>query len=324
MRINEYDEVGTMRIGESTGTSSSSMMAAKPAKALGSGATDAQMNQVQAQIDQLNKSLSQINQNQKLTAQQKMDKKKEIQTQIADLTKQLQELQIEKQKETQEAKRKAEKAADEIQQQQQQNSDAVVMDPISMEGLIKAGAMQHSLEDTGEVKDELEGEIRVKKQELKTDAGRGDVSKKQDEINDLSDRVNNINKTRADQLGSVNKSLTEQRMQDRKAKEQQTDDQAEKNKTKTDDNQDPYATDRNSAVAGRDSVITGENTASSDNGTQKAENVTQHTVTLGETEKLVSAHGQKDVENNKDTEDAQEQNSASGRQKNGEYVDVYL
>lgn len=136
--------------------------------------------------------------------------------------------------------------------------------------------------------------------------------------------MNNINKTMADQLGSVNKSLTEQRMQDRKAKEQQTDDQAEKNKTKTDDNQDPYATDRNSAVAGRDSVITGENTASSDNGTQKAENVTQHTVTLGETEKLVSAHGQKDVENNKDTEDAQEQNSASGRQKNGEYVDVYL
>lgn len=180
-----------MRIGETSGTAQAGItMMAQPASS-GSSVLDAQSNEIRTQIDQLKKNLQLVSSDDKLTDQEKLQKKKEIEAQIAALTQSLHDLEVEKKQEKNEIKQKVEKAAEQVEQQKQNNEDAVIMDPISMEALIKAGSMQKSVEDMNDLKEVMQGEANIKRAEIKTDVGRGqDVSKKQEEINSLENKVN--------------------------------------------------------------------------------------------------------------------------------------
>lgn len=174
----------------------------------GAQQTDAQSKQIQNQIENARKELQQLSQNKDLSIEEKLKKKQELNTKISDLQNQLrahqQELRAREQQE-----REAKASRTEVNRSRMRRDEAATVG-ISREGmraLIAAGSSMKQADVQGSVAASMEGRAGVLESEISTDAARGSsgsLEKKKEELADIEQKAADAT---AAQMGSLGEAL---------------------------------------------------------------------------------------------------------------------
>lgn len=149
---------------------------------------DAYSKGIQSQIANVQKQLQSLSSRGGMSPEEKMKKRQELQRQINDLNNQLRQHEIEQRKERQ--KQKTEGG--------------------SMEAMISADAAMNQAQVQNSVATDMEGNARILKSEIRQDAARGtDTSDKQEALAELEERAANATAAQMDILESVDKEMKE-------------------------------------------------------------------------------------------------------------------
>lgn len=183
-------------------------------------ATDSYSRNLQKQIANAQKKLQELSSNQDMPLEEKMTKRQEIQKQITDLNNQLRQHQIE------------------LRREQQQTSGSSMEDYIggskksgaakqanagsgfskaSMKAMISADSSMKQSQVQGSVAAKMEGRAGVLKAEIKQDAGRGDVEAKKEELAEVEQIAEKATASQMNTLSEADKAVKEA------AKAEQTD-----------------------------------------------------------------------------------------------------
>ena len=208
---------------------------------------------LQNQIANAQKQLQELSANKEMSLEEKMKKRQEIQQQIADLNNQLRQHQIEQRKEQQAKKSSmddmlggSKKTAPKAGKQSTGLSQA------SMKAMISADSAMAQAQVQGSVATKMEGRAGVLESEIKLDQARGDdVEKKKEELAEVQQKAVQAESAQMSTLADANKELEEAAKAD-----QQTEKADDKDKK----------TDKKDAVAGEkdDKTVA---------GTEETENV---------------------------------------------------
>lgn len=220
-------------------------------------ATDSVSKNIQNQIANAQKQLQELSANKDMSIEEKMKKRQEIQQQITDLNNQLRQHQIEQRKEQQAKKSSmddmlggSKKTAPKAGKQSTGLSQA------SMKAMISADSAMAQAQVQGSVATKMEGRAGVLESEIKLDSARGDdVEAKKEELAEVEQKAVQAESAQMNTLATANKELEEAAKAD-----QQTEKADDKDK-KTD-----KKTDKKDAVAGEkeDKTVA---------GTEETENV---------------------------------------------------
>lgn len=164
------------------------------------------------QIEDLQKSLQEIASDTKMSGEEKMKKRQEIQKQINDLNMQLRQRQIELRKEKQQEKAESENIFDTASSMENpkggKNANGISQG--SMEAMISADVSMKQAAKQGSVATKMEGRAGVLEMEIKLDSARnGDTSAKQKELADVKQKAANATASQLDTLSKANKTLKE-------------------------------------------------------------------------------------------------------------------
>lgn len=163
--------------------------------------TDAVSKNLQKQISDAQKQLQEISSNQDLSIEEKMEKRQEIQKKIFDLQNQLRQHEMELRKEAQQAQSSE---MDEMLGGKREPVEDKLSGGVSqagMESMISADSALNQAKTQGNVAARLEGSAKVLEGEIKQDAGRGkNVEAKQGALSDIEQRVMQATASQANTL----------------------------------------------------------------------------------------------------------------------------
>lgn len=141
------------------------------------GQMDAVSKDLQNQIENLQKQMNELSSNQEMTMETKMKKRQELQKQISDLEVQLRQHQMEVRREAATKKRKGSGSMDDLlgvkQQSKQKDAQSVGMSADSMEALISADTSMKQASVHGSTAKKMEGKANVLEVEIQLDSSRG-------------------------------------------------------------------------------------------------------------------------------------------------------
>lgn len=176
--------------------------------------TDSVSRNLQSQIASVKKQLQDLSSNEEMSMEEKMKKRQELQQQITELNQQLRQHEIELRREKQQ-----EKAAS---REEQSNAAGKTSAPerglsrASMQAMISADTAIEQAQVQEGVSISMEGRARVLVAEIKLDAGRGgNVEAKQEELADVEQKAKDAKAAQTDILGEANKTLKEAQESDR-------------------------------------------------------------------------------------------------------------
>ena len=186
-------------------------------------ATDSVSKNIQNQISNAQKQLQEISANKDMSIEEKMKKRQEIQQQINDLNNQLRQHQIEQRKEKVENARKQTKRAPKVGKKSSGLSQA------SMKAMLYADSAMARAQVQGSVASQMEGRAGVLESEIKLDSARGgDVSAKKEELEEVKQKVAAVETAQMNTLADASKKMEEA------AKEEQQVEKADKKDKKAD------------------------------------------------------------------------------------------
>lgn len=198
---------------------------------------DARTQSIKDQIAKAQKQLQELSSDEKLSAEEKMKKRQELQKQITDLNNQLRQHQIELRREKQQAKDSSiEELTGGTKKTGRYDSKGAGLSKGSMKAMISADAALEQARVQEHTATSLEGRAGVLKAEIKQDAGRG-VEAKKEELAEVEQLAENATSSQIDTLGKANRELKEAEEEERSAsgsKTKQTEkEQAETKQTET-------------------------------------------------------------------------------------------
>lgn len=180
---------------------------------------------LQNQIANAQKRLQELSADKGMTAEEKLKKRQEIQKQINDLNMELRQHQIEQRKEKQQAKGSGVDdiiGCDKEGQNGKGGSQGAGLSQTSMQTLISADAAVGQARIQGNVASKMEGRAGVLKIEIKQDAALGgDTSAKEEELAKVEQKATDATASQMGTLGKANENLKEAAEDDRKADEQE-------------------------------------------------------------------------------------------------------
>ena len=209
--------------------------------------TDAVSKNLQNQIANAQKQMQELGENKEMSLEEKMKKRQEIQQQISDLQNQLRQHQIEQRKENQQ---KSSSSMDDMlggnRQAAKAKKGGTGMSSASMQAIISADSSMHQVKVQGAVKSEMEGKAGVLESEIKLDEARGgDTTKKREELAEVEAKAQDITASQMEILSKTEKDLKEAAEADR---------EAEKKVDKKDKTEDKDKTDKSDQKPGEVSV----------------------------------------------------------------------
>lgn len=209
--------------------------------------TDAVSKNLQNQIANAQKQMQELGENKEMSLEEKMKKRQEIQQQISDLQNQLRQHQIEQRKENQQ---KNGSSMDDMlggnRQAAKAKKGGTGMSSASMQAIISADSSMHQVKVQGAVKSEMEGKAGVLESEIKLDEARGgDTTKKREELAEVEAKAQDITASQMEILSETEKDLKEAAEADR---------EAEKKVDKKDKTEDKDKTDKSDQKLGEVSV----------------------------------------------------------------------
>jgi len=186
-------------------------------------ATDSYSRNIQNQIANAQKQLQELSSNGDMTLEEKMKKRQEIQQQISDLNMQLRQHQMEQRKEKQQAKGTSMDDMLGGTKGGKSGSKSAGFSQASMTAMISADTSIKQAKVQGSVASQMEGKANVLKAEIKQDAGRGvSVEKKKEELADMESRAQAAQTASMFTLADANNTVKEADKQDKRDNEKTT------------------------------------------------------------------------------------------------------
>ena len=174
-------------------------------------AADSYSKNIQNQIANAQKQLQELSSNEDMTLEEKMKKRQEIQQQISDLNMQLRQHQIEQRKEKQQAKGSS---MDDMLGGTGNTGSAKAgnkntgLSQASMTAMISADTSIKQAKVQGSVATSMEGRAGVLESEIKNNHG-SDVTKKQEELADVTQKAQAATASQMNTLAEANKAVEE-------------------------------------------------------------------------------------------------------------------
>lgn len=225
----EFQSNSTMQIGGSGG------MGAQIGGMNASQATDSYSKNIQQQISNAQQQLQELAANKDMSIEEKMNKRQEIQKQIAELNNQLRQHQIEQRKEKQQGKKQSSMddmlGANSRTGSKQGSSQGTGLSQASMQAIISGDTAVSMAEVQGSVANRMEGRAGVLKVEIKQDAAlKGNTAAKEEELAEVEQKAMQASATQMSTLGEANKIMEEAAKED-KDEEKNEGKEAEKTET---------------------------------------------------------------------------------------------
>ncbi len=183
---------------------------------------------LQSQIANAQKQLQELSANKEMSLEEKMKKRQEIQQQIADLNNQLRQHQIEQRKE-QQAKKSSmdDMLGGSKKTTPKAGKQSTGLSQASMKAMISADSAMAQAQVQGSVATKMEGRAGVLESEIKLDQARGDdVEKKKEELAEVQQKAVQAESAQMNTLADANKELEEAAKADQQA--EKTDDKDKK------------------------------------------------------------------------------------------------
>lgn len=192
--------------------------------------TDPVSKNLQNQIANAQQKLQSLSSDEKMTPEEKMKKRQEIQQEITSLNQQLRQHQIDQRKEER-AKEQAKKAmtdtTQKVDSEKTQNQDSG-LSKTRVNAMISADSSMKQAKVHKNVETQLGAAVSVLQSEIHLDAGRGQsTEKKQEELAKVEGRANAAASSQMSVLGDANKAM-------KKAAEEERDEKKAKTKAKDD------------------------------------------------------------------------------------------
>jgi len=222
--------MGMMAIGSVTGTNSSIQAGFSNRNMQ----TDSVSKNIQNQIANAQKALQELSSNEDMTLEEKMKKRQEIQQEIASLNQQLRQHQIEQRKEQQKEQRKDTSTDDVLgggQKAQKAENNGSRLSQASMQAMISADSSIKQAKVQGSVATRMEGKAGVLEVEIKLDNDRGgSTEKKEEELADVREKAQAAEASQLSTLADANKTMEEAGKADKNAdsEEEAAEDENEK------------------------------------------------------------------------------------------------
>lgn len=176
---------------------------------IGIGASsDPVSRQFQQQIADAQKRLQEVSSDGELSVEEKMKKRQEIQQEISNLNQQLRQHQAEQRKEQQAAAASRQEGAGQKAARKPGHSGNGLSQE-HMQAMISADASVKQARVQGATAKQMEGRAGVLKTEIKQDAGRGDTKKKQEELAELQEKIQDTQASQMSTLADANQAVQE-------------------------------------------------------------------------------------------------------------------
>ena len=167
---------------------------------------------IQKQIANAQKQLQELSSNKEISLEEKMKRRQEIQQQINDLNNQLRQHQIEQRKEK--ASGKGSSMDDMLSSNNKEASKSRKqgdgLSQASMKAMISADAAMSTARVQSSVRTKMEGKAGILESEIKLDGARGvDVEEKQEELAGIKEKIATTENAQMNTLAKANKELEE-------------------------------------------------------------------------------------------------------------------
>lgn len=175
-------------------------------------ATDSVSKNIQNQIANAQKQLQEISSDKDMSMEEKMKKRQEIQQQITDLNNQLRQHQIEMRREQQQKKGASmdDMLAGSKKTSLKSRTKGAGLSQANMRAMISAGTAMSQVQIQGSVATQMEGKAGVLESEIKIDAARGsNVDAKKAELAELQEKAVAAETAQMNTLANANKELEE-------------------------------------------------------------------------------------------------------------------
>ena len=190
-------------------------------------AMDSYSKNIQNQIANAQKQLQELSSNEEMTLEEKMKKRQEIQQQISDLNMQLRQHQIEQRKEQQSKGASMDDMLGGNRTAAKSGNKGSGLSQASMQAMISADSSMKQAKVQGSMATQIQGRASVLESEIKQDAGKGNTEKKEEELAELQAKAQSATAAQMSTLADANKSVEEAA----KAENSNTEDTATKNNT---------------------------------------------------------------------------------------------
>lgn len=203
-----------MKIGSTNGTTGAGIF--QPQMQQGN---DSFSKNIQNQIANAQKQMQELGKNKEMSAEDKMKKCQEIQKQISDLQNQLRQHRQEQRKEQQQSKGSS---MDDMlggsRQAARKTKGGTGMSSASMQAIISADSSMNQVKAQGAVKTDMEGKAGILQSEIKLDEARGgDTTKKREELAEVEAKASDITAAQMDILSDTNEKLEDAAKADQEA-----------------------------------------------------------------------------------------------------------
>ena len=203
-----------MKIGSTNGTTGAGIF--QPQMQQGN---DSFSKNIQNQIANAQKQMQELGKNKEMSAEDKMKKCQEIQKQISDLQNQLRQHRQEQRKEQQQSKGSS---MDDMlggsRQAARKTKGGTGMSSASMQAIISAESSMNQVKAQGAVKTDMEGKAGILQSEIKLDEARGgDTTKKREELAEVEAKASDITAAQMDILSDTNEKLEDAAKADQEA-----------------------------------------------------------------------------------------------------------
>lgn len=163
---------------------------------------------IQKQIANAQKQLQELSSNKEMSMEEKMKKRQEIQQQIADLNNQLRQHQIEKRKEQQAKKSSRNDMGGSKQTTSKAGKQSTGLSQASMRAMISADSAINQARVQGNVATKMKGRAGVLESEIKLESARGgNVEKKQEELSAIEQKAAEVGTMQINTLAKANQEL---------------------------------------------------------------------------------------------------------------------
>ncbi len=220
-----------MTIGNVNGTAFQG--ASKPA---GNMQADPVSRNIQNQIANAQKKLKDLSADDKMTPEEKMKKRQEIQQEIANLQQQLRQHQIEQKREQQSKDSSAEEATSRKSGAAKSGAKGAGLSTASMQAMISADSSVNQAKAQGSAATKMEGRAGVLEAEIKLDKGRGGstgIASKEAELAEAKSKAQEAQTSQMNTLADANRTLEEAAQKDQQTQANESDKKTEDGDGKT-------------------------------------------------------------------------------------------
>ncbi len=173
--------------------------------------TDSVSKNIQNQIANAQKQLQELSSNKEMSIEEKMNKRQEIQQQIADLNNQLRQHQIEMRRAQQQTKSSSmDDMLGGTRKVVNTGNQGAGLSQASMQAIISADSAISQVQSSGRVVIKMEGRAGVLEAEIKLDSARGgNVEAKQEELAEVQQKASQAQASQMNVLANANEELEE-------------------------------------------------------------------------------------------------------------------